>query len=133
MKYLVQILLFVAIINNSFNSFWDGNKELVVSWMGFEGYPKYYHYWYLFHHKFQFFLYLSLSVYFLLYKLDESHRRYALGSILLYIGLSFVETINYLLYSYHQTEMQKNVEVSFLIGGFLVGNIILGIYNKAWK
>jgi len=132
-KYFVQVILFLAVICNSFHEIWKDNGENIITWMGNIGYPEYYHYWYLFNHKCQFFLYLSIPVYLLLYKLERVYKKLAIESIFLYIGMSMIETIHYLMFGQNRTDDQLNIEFSLLMGGFLIGNIFLVIYNKPWK
>ena len=127
MKYGVQILLFLAIIANCISGLWDGNNELVTSWNGSQGYPAYYHYWFLFNHKVQFFIYLLISVYLLSCKYDKT---YAKNTILLYMGISGLETLSYLYYGTSLTETQSEFEYALLLGSFTAGTLILGICKK---
>ena len=107
--------------------------ENVTTWSGSEGYPYYYHYWYLFNHKIQVFIYLFIAVYLLKYKLTERCRIFAKNTILLYIGVTALETLSYFYYGNNLTESQNEFEYALLLGGFTFGTLILAAMNKAWQ
>jgi hypothetical protein len=130
MKYGVQILLFLAIICNCISGLWENNNDLIISWNGSQGYPAYYHYWYLFNHKIQFFIYLSIGLYLLSCKYDKTYAR---NTILLYMGISALELLSYLYYGTSLTEEQNSFEYALLLGSFTFGTLIFGIMRKSCK
>lgn len=131
-RFVVPFALLLAIINNSISIIWEGNNEEVKTWISGVGHPAYYHYWYVYTHYMQKFFYLSIGLFLLTFKLDDRSRSYATGTIILYIGISFIEVLLYKMFGGYLSEENLFKQWLFLTGGFLIGLIAIGIHNKVW-
>ena len=58
---------------------------------------------------------------------------FAKNTIILYIGVSALETFSYLYYGNNLTEAQSEFEYALLLGVFTLGTLILATMNKVWK
>lgn len=120
---------------------WKDQGEHIKTWAGNIGYPERHHNWYLFNHKCQFVLYLSIALY-LLYKLIKVYEKHGLDaryfkaafySLISYLILTGYELYYYLEYGAPLTDEAGFQEFAILMGGFVISNIFLLSYNKAWK
>ena len=128
-NYYVQILTYVALINNCISSYWMGNDRLSTSLSGVDGWPNYYHYWLIFDYRSQLMLYL-IGIYLCLkYPLKDFYKEFAMKSVLMYIMIFIAEIAVYLWYG----NDARNEELYYIyIGLYTIGLYVVAIKEKLW-
>lgn len=129
-NYYIQILTFIALVNNNISSFMMGYDGYHTAMSGNQGWPKYWHYWLVFDYRSQLMIYLIGILMAIKYPLDGLYKKFATISALMYISIFAFEIMIYL---WDGNDARNEKLVPVYLFGYTVANILVAKYLKIWK
>lgn len=128
-NYYIQIVTFIALVNNNISSLMMNTEGYNRSLSGNEGWPNYWHYWLLFDYRSQLMLYLTGIFLALKYPLEGLYKKFAIISIMMFMSIFAMEIIIYL---WDGNDSRNEKLLPLYLCGYTIANILAAKHLKLW-